>query len=254
MSPDNTSDGWLKKKWIIADNKRMLVKGGSGTVQQEPFNEALATAIARRLNIPHAPYTVIYEGGKPLSVCEDFITRDTDLVSAWHIIGAAKQRGSISQYQHFIDCCKTLGIPNAVQSIDQMLALDFLLCNQDRHYNNFGAVRNANTLEWLGLAPIYDCGTSMWYDVPAHMIKARGDSESKPFRKTHFEQIKLATDLSWIDIPALRGIDDEFMEIMRLSEYMDEQRRNILCDALNTRVKLLESLLTAWEREPMSTG
>lgn len=26
MSPDNTSDGWLKKKWVIADGKRMLMK------------------------------------------------------------------------------------------------------------------------------------------------------------------------------------------------------------------------------------
>ncbi|MDR1048778.1 MAG: hypothetical protein LBL51_03395, partial [Synergistaceae bacterium] len=30
MSPDNTSDGWLRKKWIIADGKRYLMKGGSG--------------------------------------------------------------------------------------------------------------------------------------------------------------------------------------------------------------------------------
>ena len=29
MSPDNTSEGWLKKKWIITDGERKLVKGGS---------------------------------------------------------------------------------------------------------------------------------------------------------------------------------------------------------------------------------
>lgn len=27
MSPDNTSDGWLKKKWKIIDDKRCLIKG-----------------------------------------------------------------------------------------------------------------------------------------------------------------------------------------------------------------------------------
>lgn len=31
----------------------------------------------------------------------------------------------------------------------------------DRHFNNFGVVRNADTLEWLGAAPIYDCGITM---------------------------------------------------------------------------------------------
>ena len=30
MSPDNTTDGWLRKKWIISDDKRFLMKGGSG--------------------------------------------------------------------------------------------------------------------------------------------------------------------------------------------------------------------------------
>ena len=43
MSPDNTSDGWLKKKWIIAEGRRFLVKGSSNPFRQEPLNEALAT-------------------------------------------------------------------------------------------------------------------------------------------------------------------------------------------------------------------
>ena len=39
-SPDNTSDGWLKKRWKIVDGVRYLVKAGSGTEKQEPINEA----------------------------------------------------------------------------------------------------------------------------------------------------------------------------------------------------------------------
>jgi len=57
MSPDNTSEGWLKKKWIIADGKRKLVKGGSEPWRQEPYNEVIASVIMRRLGIPHVPYT-----------------------------------------------------------------------------------------------------------------------------------------------------------------------------------------------------
>jgi hypothetical protein len=54
---------------------------------------------------------------------------------------------NVSAYQHFIDCCHTLGIPGARDSIDKMLAVDFIIANEDRHFNNFGAVRNADTLE-----------------------------------------------------------------------------------------------------------
>ena len=41
-SPCNTSDGFLQKRWRIADRKRILLKAGSGIYQQEPYNEIRA--------------------------------------------------------------------------------------------------------------------------------------------------------------------------------------------------------------------
>ena len=57
-SPDNTSDGNLKKRWRMIDGKRCLVKGGSNPFRQQPFNEVIATGVMERLGIPHVPYTV----------------------------------------------------------------------------------------------------------------------------------------------------------------------------------------------------
>ncbi len=74
MSPDNTSDGWLKKKWKIIDGRRCLIKGGSAATQQEPYNEVLASRIMDRLDIPHVKYSLLVEDDYPYSVCEDFIT------------------------------------------------------------------------------------------------------------------------------------------------------------------------------------
>ena len=56
MSPDNTSDGWLRKKWVIMDGERCLVKGGSGAIQQEPYNEVIASGIMEKPGIPHVEY------------------------------------------------------------------------------------------------------------------------------------------------------------------------------------------------------
>jgi hypothetical protein len=245
MSPDNTSDGWLKKKWIIVDGKQCLVKSGSEPYYQEPLNEALASAIMRRLNVPHIPYRIIYESGQPLSVCDDFIMPYTDLVSAWYIQSTAKKQNSSSSYQHYIACCERLGIPNIVQSINEMLTVDFLLANQDRHFNNFGAVRNADTLEWLGASPIFDTGTSMYYGSQTQRIRPRVEGECKPFRSTHTEQVKLVTDFDWFDLAALQGIDEEFSEILKPSEYIDEARRSALCNAVKTRVQMLEEIVTS---------
>ena len=91
MSPDYTTDGWLKKKWLATDGKRCLIKGGSGATRQEPYNEVLASAICRRLKIPHIPYTLSVIDEYAYSVCEDFITSETELVSAWHIMQTQKK-------------------------------------------------------------------------------------------------------------------------------------------------------------------
>lgn len=84
MSPDNTSDGWLKKKWTIIGGKRCLIKGGSNPYQQEPLNGVLASKLMGRLGgaVSFIPYRLLWEGGMPYSVCDDFITSDTELVTA----------------------------------------------------------------------------------------------------------------------------------------------------------------------------
>ena len=100
ISPDNTSDGWLKKKWIIAGGKRYLVKGGSGFLEQEPFNEVIASALQNRLNIDHVEYTLTFEKNKPYSICENFITADTELIPAWRIMQAHKRNNRHSALTH----------------------------------------------------------------------------------------------------------------------------------------------------------
>ena len=243
ISPDNTSDGWLKKRWKIIDGKRCLIKGGSDPAQQEPLNEALATAVMRRLDISHVPYTVMWDDDMPYSVCENFITPRTELVNAWRILQTQKKDNNTSLYKHFVDCCNNLGIPGAVENIDRMLALDFIIANEDRHYNNFGAVRNAETLEWIGFAPIYDCGTSLWYNKFTNAIRTNSATNSKPFRSSHDDQIKLVNDFSWLNITALSDIADEFDSILAKSRIIDDPRRAALCRALSGRVALLDKYI-----------
>lgn len=240
MSPDNTSDGWLRKKWKIIDGKRCLIKGGSGAARQEPYNEALASRIMDRLDIPHVSYSLLLEEDYPYSVCEDFITPDTELISAWNIMKTAKKPNHVSVYRHYLDCCSRLGIGGAKDAVNRMLALDYLIVNEDRHLNNFGVVRRADTLEYIGAAPIYDSGTSLWFDRPLPMIHARAKAVCKPFKNSHDEQIRLVTDFSWLDFSALKGIDEELREIVRGSLFIDEARREALCQGLMDRLGMLE--------------
>lgn len=237
MSPDNTSDGWLKKKWIIAEGKRCLLKAGSGATQQEPYNEVLASIIMERLGIAHAAYSLVVEEGYPYSLCENFITPDTELVTAWYIMQTFPKPNHVSVYRHYLNCCEQLGIPGIRESIDRMLVLDYLILNEDRHQNNFGAIRNVNTLEWLGAAPVFDNGSSLWFDKPGGMIGAVNRAVCKPFKNSHEEQIRLVSSFDWLDLTALDGIEEEWRELTKDSLFVDEVRTQALCRALRSRIK-----------------
>lgn len=236
VSPDNTSDGWLRKKWIIADGKRVLMKGGSGVYEQEPFNEVIASAVARRLAIHHIEYTLTHDNARPYSLCENFITPETELIPAWRVKASVKKDNRDSELTHLLRCCEILGIDGVNKAIDKMLVLDYIISNEDRHYNNFGFIRDAETLQWLGFAPIFDSGTSLW-----HNTRFVGQSvECKPFRKSHNEQIKLVNDLSWFDAGALNGLGDEIEEILSQSEALEPERRNKIAKTVVERCNNLK--------------
>lgn len=243
-SPDNTSVGDLKKRWKIIDGKRCLVKGGSNPFRQQPLNEVIAAKIMELLGISHVDYSVAWDQGVPYSVCEDFITRDTELAPAWRILKVTKKSNTDSQYQHLLKCCAALGIQNTAAFLDRMIVLDYIIANEDRHLNNFGAIRDANTLEWLGMAPIYDSGSSLGFDKLPQQMKSEKNVDCKPFKKQHVEQLGLVTDFGWIDFGKLSGvgniIDDVFSD-NRTAEYIDAVRIKAVKDSVERRINVLKS-------------
>lgn len=244
-SPDNTSDGCLKKRWKLINGKRCLVKGGSDLARQQPFNEVIATKIMERLGISHVGYELIWDSGSPYSVCEDFVTADTELVSAWRILQTQKKPNNVSVYQHFVNCCQALGVTDIVKSLDRMLVLDYIIANEDRHLNNFGLLRNAETLEWIGFAPIYDSGSSLGYDKVASQIRSQADITCKPFKKSHADQIKLVSDFSWIDFDRLSDVDEiirETMAVEEAQELIDERRIAAITDGVRKRIDTLQGM------------
>ena len=241
ISPDNTANGNLKKKWKIIGGRRVLLKDSGAPYRQEAYNEVLASEIAGRLGISHVPYTLISEDGEICSGCEDFITPETDLVAAAQVMSAFKKRNEQSEYEFYIECCEALGITDARKKSEQMLVLDYLIVNEDRHLNNFGLIRNAVTLEWVGTAPLYDNGNSMWFNRVIGEIHADDDSNIRTplWKKNPRENLTLVTDFSWLDLTALDGIEDYARELYGKSEYLEPARVETLANALRARIELL---------------
>jgi hypothetical protein len=237
MSPDIACDGWLPKRWKIIEGKRCLIKGGSG-YEQEPCNEAIASIVMQRLGVSHVPYTIEVMDGHLCSVCENFLSVDSELVAAWHISQARTRDNRASAFNHFLYCCEELGIPNARESLEKMLVVDYLIANEDRHYGNFGAVRNTRTLEWRGLAPVYDSGSSLWHSSP--LAKYIGKTESRPFKRTHEDQIGLVSSFDWFDPSKLDHAEKAYAAIFAKSGLISEERSKSICDWMSSRVERLK--------------
>ncbi|MDE5858873.1 MAG: HipA domain-containing protein [Oscillospiraceae bacterium] len=241
-SPDNTTDGCLKKKWQIIDGKRCLIKGGNDAFSQQPFNEVIASRIMDRLDIPHIPYEIYWQDGYPYSVCETFVTPETELISAWNVLQIRHKANHENNYTHYVKLCKEFGMKNIEHDLDQMLILDYIIANEDRHFNNFGIVRNADTLKWTGTAPIFDNGTSLGYDKLPHRLHT--DIKCKPFKTSHEKQLAFVKSFAWINFSKLNGIEDEISEIMstkQAKEILGDTRHNDIARFVRKRINRLES-------------
>ena len=255
VSPDNTSDGNLQKRWKIIDGKRCLLKSGSTPFRQQPFNEVIASLIMNKLGIEHIPYTITWIDNKPYSVCEDFITKDTELISAWRVLQLRQKENHESSYLHYVNICKELGI-DIVPALDRMIVLDYIIANEDRHFNNFGLLRDANTLEWIGAAPIFDSGTSLWYDTSARGISTY-DIPCKPFKKKHSEQLRMVSSFDWLDISKLNGIEDEILNILcedNAVQYVEAERAKAIAAEVRKRIDTLEIIAASHDSYDVSSN
>lgn len=173
FSLDNSFNGNLMKKWKIVNGIRYLIKCGNNFNNQEPFNEVIATKLYERIhkNEYYVLYELIKENGMYYSTCPPLVNIYEKFVSAYYINQIIKQRGNDSLYKHFLETYNnTLNIPNTKIQIDKMIICDYIIANYDRHYRNFDAIREINTLKWVGIAPIFDSGNSLWATQPTNLI------------------------------------------------------------------------------------
>lgn len=239
-SPDNTLDGWLRKKWKIIDGERCLYKSGSGPFFQEPLNERIATKLCDLLDIRHIPYDLEFsEHGNPYSVCRDYITPDTELVTAYAVSSLLKQPGSESDYAHYIRTCKEFGLSDITENVDRMICVDYIMANTDRHWTNFGVVRDANTLEFLEPFPIYDTGTSLWNQTQEFRI-GKEPVIGKMFQTSLERHLRYVKDASFLDFAKLERFPDAAASILRQSMYIQDSRADVIGNMLKHRIHELD--------------
>lgn len=164
-TPNASLGGALKKVWMKVDGVNIMIKGANTLHGLEPIHEALASKIAQILELDCVKYSIAEIKGKRtnqlVSVCADIADSSRQIISAYSLIrGFPEYR--IKDYPSYIDFLENeLNIPDAKAKIDKMLMVDYIILNEDRHLNNFGVIRNSDTLEWEDVCPLYDTGKSL---------------------------------------------------------------------------------------------
>lgn len=242
ISPNNTTDGRLKKTWIIEDNKRYLLKGGYKNEVLQPFNEVLASMISSRLGFNNVPYTLEVINNKIVSKCECFIDKDTELVPAYQILYDNCDRDNA--YEKYINILEEHKVENARSSLEDMFILDYIMLNEDRHLNNFGIVRNVETLDWISPTPIFDTGESLnIIDYSDEEVIINGDGRFF-YKVSNFDNIlDNIKDLKRYDLNKLDGICEEFDELLHKYQSitnMTDRRINKICTLLYSRINKLK--------------
>ena len=206
------SQGELQKKWCIdTDGRRYMVKGNYGQSYQQSLNEIFATKLHESQN--YANYTeymltkLKVEGDIDGLGClsYDFCSEKIECISAWELLQTIKTRQNESYYYPLKKVCLELGISDEMFTsfMDYQIMTDYLLSNTDRHMNNISIMRNPDTLEILGFAPIYDSGNSMFYNIPYEQL----DSIRINNIKTHSFIEKEVKLLSYVQDRNLINID-----------------------------------------------
>ena len=245
ISPNNTTDGRLKKTWVIENGKRYLLKGGFKNEVMQPFNEVLASMICERLGFDHVCYTLDVVNDKVVSKCECFINTDTELIPAHQILQGLIEKENA--YEEYIKILEDKGINNVREKLENMFILDYLILNEDRHLNNFGIIRDVNTLKWIDIAPIFDNGQSLNildYNDCELVINGQG----RFFHSVlDFDLIiSKIKDIKRIDLSKLDDVVLKFEEVLHKYQEitkMTDRRINNICTLLMSRINKLRRII-----------
>lgn len=185
-SPEFTTNGMLPKAWRRKEGKVLLYKGGTSGLAntgKEPYSEFYAAQVAEAMGIPHVTYGLSKWKGQLCSTCELFTSKDISFVPASTLI-------STSRISQIIDWFDDHGWKN---DLADMLVLDAIIRNTDRHLGNFGFLVDNHTNQLLRPAPIFDNGLSLYCYVMDNDLNNLSEQEKTlaPALYANFDEVAL---------------------------------------------------------------
>ena len=154
--PEFTTNGMLPKCWRRKDGKILLYKGGTSGASNtgnEPYSEYYAAQVAKVLGVNAIEYGLSQWKGELCSTCELFTSKDYSFLPVGRIVTSGGMKAVREYYEK-------LG-KNFVEALNDMLVLDAIIMNTDRHFGNFGFIIDNKTNKIVAPAPLFDHGNAL---------------------------------------------------------------------------------------------
>ena len=228
-----TTQGEVQKKWCIdSDKRRFLVKGNYDLSYQQSINEIFASSIHERQD--RKDYTEYYFAKILLRdnveglgcYCYNYCNENIESISAWEMLQTVKIRMNESLYHPFKKACLDFGLSEEYFDgyMDYLILSDFLITNTDRHMNNISLLRDANSLKFIGFAPIYDSGNSMFFRIPTEGLFYAKPGQDKI---TSFITSKEVNMLKYVKNRKALNLDKVFTDFSVYEKDIEERRVRI---------------------------
>jgi hypothetical protein len=162
-SPELTTAGMLPKAWRVFDSDGIyLYKGGyfgAANTGNEPYSEYYACQIAQAMGLNSVQYDLENWKGILASKCKLFC----DINTAFVPIGQIVVSGGLKAV---LDYCAGIG-EDFLEAVRSMLLFDAVIYNEDRHFGNFGVLRDNHSGALIAPAPLFDHGLALFnYAMP----------------------------------------------------------------------------------------
>lgn len=155
-----TTNGSLRKAWRRINGDVILYKGNAHG--NEAYAEYYAYQVAHQMGLSAISYDLDIWQDELSSTCKLFTDIDTAFVPVARFLKGRKTVKAI------VDFYKNLG-DAFYQDFCSMMVFDALICNTDRHLNNFGVLVDNATNKIKCMAPLFDYGYCM-FDEPREYI------------------------------------------------------------------------------------
>ena len=235
--------GQLDKYWFADENKNLyLHKKAGGYYEILSIRECFASEIYKRQNIPHTDYTLTFKEGNISGCdCKAFTDENIELIPMCDLLEEYK----VLQLEDSYNLIAELGHLHGVEKqqiydfLDAQTIVDYLISNRDRHFSNFGFLRNSETLQFIKPAPIFDSGNS----------KSREDLTTEGIENapvggmyaTETENLKRVRNFDVINLSLLPTVE-EYKGFLDKGHIISEKRKEEICSLYGKKIEYIREL------------